>query len=289
MELTQIRYFLTLCVTLNFSRAAEECNVTQPAFSRATQRLEEELGGALIFRERNLTRLTALGRQMRPHFETMLEAAEAVRALAAARQQNTPRSLRIGLGPGIPASPITGAVAETLRALPGTEIHFTEALSGSLIDSMLADGLDCALLPDDASLPERLNRWPIFTDTAMLICPETHRLARHNQCALPDLEGETLLLGDDCGNFGEKLARMAEPPLLTQRMRASPAQMQELVRAGLGVALLSSRVNISPPLTGRGFVEPELKRQILLTAVAGRPMNEAAAGFIRLCRAKAFD
>ncbi|MDE2240693.1 MAG: LysR family transcriptional regulator [Rhodospirillales bacterium] len=289
MELTQIRYFLALCHTLNFSRAAAECNVTQPAFSRAIQRLEEELGGALIFRERNLTRLTALGREMRPHFETMLEAAEAARALAAARRLNTPRPLRIGLGPGIPASPITGAVAETLRALPGTEIHFTEAPSGTLVDSMLADGLDCALLPDDAPLPERLNRWPIFTDSAMLICQETHSLARRNQCALADLEGETLLLGDDCGNFGEKLAQLAETPLRTQRMRANPAQMQELVRAGLGLALLSSRVNISSPLAGRAFVEPALQRHILLAAVAGRPMNDAAAGFIRLCRAKAFD
>ncbi len=289
MELAQIRYFLALCRTLNFSRAAEECNVTQPAFSRAIQRLEEELGGALIFRERNLTRLTSLGREIRPHFETMLEAAEAARALAAARRQNMPRSLRIGLGPGIPVTPITGAVAETLRVLPGTEIHFTEAPSGTLIDSMLADGLDCALLPDDAALPERLNRWSIFTDSAMLICPETHRLARHNQCTLPDLEGETLLLGDACGNFGDRLAQMAEMPLRTQRVRATAAQMQDLVRAGLGLALLSNRASISPPLAARAFVEPELQRQILLTAVAGRPLNDAAAGFIRLCRAQAFN
>lgn len=289
MELTQIRYFLALCRTLNFSRAAEECNVTQPAFSRAIQRLEEELGGALIFRERTLTRLTALGREMRPHFETMLDAAEAARALAAARRQNMPRSLRIGLGPGIPASPITGAVAETLRVLPGTEIHFTEALSGTLVDSMLADGLDCALLPDDAALPERLNRWPLFTDSAVLICPEAHRLARQNQCSLADLEGETLLLGDACGNFGDNLVRMAEMPPYTQRVRATPGQMQELVRAGLGLALLSSRASISPPLAARGFAEPALQRQILLTAMAGRPLNEAAAGFIRLCRAQSFD
>ena len=288
MELTQVRYFLALCRTLNFSRAAEESHVTQPAFSRAIQRLEEELGGALIFRERTLTRLTELGREMRPHFETMVEAAEAAHTLAAARQKNVPRSLRIGLGPGIPATPITGAVAEILRVLPGTEIHFTEAPSGTLVDNMLADGLDCALLPDEAPLPERLNRWPIFTDSATLICPESHPLARHNQCTLADLEGQTLLLGDGCGSFGERLAQMAATPVRTQRMRASAAQMQELVRAGLGLALLSSRASIAPPLAARAFVDPMLERQILLTAVAGRLMNQAAAGFVRLCRAQSF-
>ncbi|GAN80739.1 LysR family transcriptional regulator [Acidocella aminolytica] len=289
MELAQVRYFLALCRTLNFSRAAEACNVTQPAFSRAIQRLEEELGGALIFRERTLTRLTALGLEMRPHFETMVEAAEAAHALAAARRKTAPRSLRIGLGPGIPATPITSAVAEILRVLPGTEIHFTEAPSGTLVDTMLADGLDCALLPDDAPLPERLNRWPLFRDNAALICPETHPLARHNQCRLVDLEGETLLLGHECGNFGDRLTQMAEAPLQTQRMRASASQMQELVRAGLGLALLSNRIVIAPPLATRDFVDPVLDRQVLLTAVAGRPVNQAAAGFMRLCRAQAFD
>ncbi|WP_026440041.1 LysR family transcriptional regulator [Acidocella facilis] len=288
MELTQVRYFLALCETLNFSRAAEACNVTQPAFSRAIQKLEEELGGALIFRERTLTRLTALGQEMRPHFETMVEAAQAAQALARAHQNPAPRSLRIGLGPGIPATPITGAVAEILRVLSGTEIHFSEAPCGTLVDAMLADALDCALLPADAPLPERLNRWPVFTDTPRLICPETHPLARKNQCGLEDLAGETLLLSDECGNFGEALARLAEPPLRTQRLRAGLGQMQELVRAGLGVALLSDRAAISPSLAARDFVEPDLTRQILLTAVAGRPLHQAAMGFIRLCRANAF-
>ncbi len=42
MELSQVRYFITLCRTLNFTRAAAQCNVTQPAFTRAIQRLEDE-------------------------------------------------------------------------------------------------------------------------------------------------------------------------------------------------------------------------------------------------------
>jgi DNA-binding transcriptional LysR family regulator len=45
MEMHQIRYFLTICGTLNFTRAADSCNVTQPALTRAIQKLEEELGG----------------------------------------------------------------------------------------------------------------------------------------------------------------------------------------------------------------------------------------------------
>ena len=59
----QIRYFLAVCETLNFTRAAEQCHVTQPALTRAVQKLEDELGGLLFRRERHLTHLTDLGRK----------------------------------------------------------------------------------------------------------------------------------------------------------------------------------------------------------------------------------
>ena len=48
MEMQQIKYYLALAQTLNFTRAAEECNVSQPALTRAIQALEGELGGELI-------------------------------------------------------------------------------------------------------------------------------------------------------------------------------------------------------------------------------------------------
>ena len=50
MEMHQIRYFLMLAETLNFTRAAEQCHVSQPALTRAIKLLEEELGGLLFSR-----------------------------------------------------------------------------------------------------------------------------------------------------------------------------------------------------------------------------------------------
>ncbi|MDA0652931.1 MAG: LysR family transcriptional regulator [Proteobacteria bacterium] len=62
----QIRYFLAVSKSLNFTRAAEECHVVQPSLSRAIRKLEEELGGDLFRRERSQTHLTDLGRKMQP-------------------------------------------------------------------------------------------------------------------------------------------------------------------------------------------------------------------------------
>jgi len=61
MEIRQLRYFLALCRTLNFTRAAEEVHIAQPPFSRQISNLEDELGVRLIDRDARPMRLTASG------------------------------------------------------------------------------------------------------------------------------------------------------------------------------------------------------------------------------------
>ena len=82
MEMHQVRYFLAVAQELNFSRAAEKCNVSQPSLSRAIQQLEGELGGQLFHRERHLTHLTDLGQMVRPHLETVYNAAVKAKSLS---------------------------------------------------------------------------------------------------------------------------------------------------------------------------------------------------------------
>ncbi len=82
MEMHQIRYFMAVADTLNFTKAAESCRVTQPALSRGIQALEEEMGGQLVRRERALTHLTDLGRLMRPYLGQVLRQSEAAKQSA---------------------------------------------------------------------------------------------------------------------------------------------------------------------------------------------------------------
>jgi DNA-binding transcriptional LysR family regulator len=289
MELSQVRYFIALCKTLNFTRAAESCNVTQPAFTRAIQKLEMEFGGALIFRERNLTQLTELGRTVRPHLEAMIEAAEAATALANAKMGRTASSLKIGLGPGIGAASIASAVREVTSKLPDVTIHFEESGPAALIEAMLMDMLDCALLPEFTELPERLNRWPLYTDRALAVLPPDHALNQKNAVTAEDVLDEPILVGEYCGGFAKQLADTTGFSLQLQRCNGAATQLLDLVAAGLGMALMSDRLRYAAPLTTRPFHEPELQRKIFLTSVAGRPLNVAAASFVKLCRVKAFS
>ena len=96
MEMQQIRYFVALAQTLNFTRAAEHCNVSQPALTRAIQQLEHELGGPLFHRERNNTHLSELGRMMMPYLESVAESARAAKAAAASAKKAEHVTLTLG-------------------------------------------------------------------------------------------------------------------------------------------------------------------------------------------------
>ena len=61
MELHQLRYVVAVARTKNFSRAAEQCHVSQPSLSQQIQKLEEELGARLFDRMKRQTKLTSHG------------------------------------------------------------------------------------------------------------------------------------------------------------------------------------------------------------------------------------
>ena len=82
VDVRLLESFTILAEELNFTRAAEECNVAQPSLTRAVQKLEEELGGLLLHRERQHTHVTELGRMMLPHLERTFAAAQAAKELA---------------------------------------------------------------------------------------------------------------------------------------------------------------------------------------------------------------
>ncbi|MBR2117731.1 MAG: LysR family transcriptional regulator, partial [Afipia sp.] len=79
MELNQVEYFVNLAETLNFTTAARLSGVSQPSLTRSIRRLEEELGGPLIYRDGKNSRLTALGQEIEKDFKQVQLALRSVR------------------------------------------------------------------------------------------------------------------------------------------------------------------------------------------------------------------
>src|SRR5262249_19251182 len=124
MEMHQIRYFLAVARTLNFTQAADECHVSQPSLSRAIIKLEEELGGDLFRRERSLTHLTELGRMMQPLLQQTYDAALSAKTLATSYRKGSTAPLRLALSSTVDMRLIARPLASLTEALPGLELKF---------------------------------------------------------------------------------------------------------------------------------------------------------------------
>ena len=208
----QVRYFLALARTLNFTRAAEQCNVTQPALTKAVHKLEQELGG-LIHRERHLTQLTELGKMILPTLEQIFAAAEAVRLQARGYQKKTIAPLKIGLVPSVSAALITELLLDLARIIPDLRVDLHEADANGLVAMLLDGEINAALVGDAVELPERIDRWRLFEERYVLVLSRKHPMARQTVIPLQDLHEVVFLERVGCDVAGRfKQACFADHP-----------------------------------------------------------------------------
>src|SRR5262245_35214781 len=198
MELHQARYFLAVASTLNFTRAAEQCNVTQPALTKGVQKLEQELGGQLIYRERQLTTLTDLGKEVLPILERTLASAEAVRRKAQEFRRKEVAPLKIGLAPSISVSLVLDPIAEIAKFVPGLHVELREEAPGTLVDLLLGGEINAAMVGDVPDMPTRIDEWPLFEERYVVLLAHTHRLANRASIGMNELNGTILLERSGC-------------------------------------------------------------------------------------------
>jgi LysR family transcriptional regulator, hydrogen peroxide-inducible genes activator len=164
MEMQEIRYFLALCDTLNFTRAAERCNVSQPALTRAIQHLEGKLGGPLVHRERGNTHLTELGRMMRPYFQQMLDQMEQARRRARSLVKLDASTLTIGLMCTIGPHRLVDLFSCFRKGQPGVEIYLKDAPASALEELLSQGEIDVAIFCRPGDLEDRFHTLPLYRE-----------------------------------------------------------------------------------------------------------------------------
>jgi DNA-binding transcriptional LysR family regulator len=267
LDLIQIRYFLTLAKTLNFTRAAEICNVTQPALTKSIRRLESELGGPLLLRERVHTQLTPLGVAMRPLLQQTFDSAETARLGAVRFREQELALLRIGLGTWVDPSVLAPLIQEVSRRFPSLEVTVRQGDQTVLNEWLLGAEIDVLLTADVEHLA----------------------LAAGDSLSVDQLRGQVLIgkLGADADegrtdiDLRSRLALTAPP----RHRGSSDEQVHNLVRAGIGIALSTER-RVLPPGIARRAVRPSHALDVFVAALAGRPVTRAADAFLRLARAR---
>ena len=76
MDITQLKYFIALAQTLNFSEAARRCGISQPSMSHNIGELEKQLGAPLFVRSKKSVSITEAGRELLPSALEMVDIAE---------------------------------------------------------------------------------------------------------------------------------------------------------------------------------------------------------------------
>jgi DNA-binding transcriptional LysR family regulator len=286
MEMHQIRYFLSVARTLNFTRAAEECHVAQPSLTRAIKLLEEELGGDLFRRERNLSHLTELGQRMLPLVQQCYESALSAKSLATAIKSGKVAPLRLALSRTIPIELLLGFLTELARSFKGLELRFVRGTGPEVAESLKKGDAELAVAGPLSETWERLDCWPLFVERFSLMVGKDHHLAGRNAIDLADLANERLLVRTYC-ELADQLATVlhaAGAGAPGAHEIVSERDLAGLLEAGLGVCVAPDSTARLPGVERVVLRDCDLSRTVYLYAVAGRPRSAVAATLIKLLR-----
>lgn len=241
-ELAQLRCFTTVATELNFRRAAERLNMTQPPLSRQIQLLEHHLGVELFTRSTRSVALTAAGRAFFIEAQTLLEHAQQA-ALAARRiAEGDIGSVTISFVGSAVYEFLPKVIAEARLNQPHVKISLTEMNTYSQHEALRARRIDLGIVRAPL-LQAGYETECLVREPFVLAVPGSHPLASAATVSVQDLDAQPFLM----------YSHSAYPPfneLLTGTLRSAqvaPEYVQwlgssltilALVNAGMGLALV---------------------------------------------------
>ena len=281
MELHEIRYFLALSRTLNFTKAAEECHVSQSALTRAVRKMEDELGGLLFSRERTNTHLTELGRLIEPHLAEVLAQTGEVKQTAARFLKLEKASLTLGVMCTIAPVQFVSFLSRFRADNPGVEMTLLEDVPERLCDLLLTGELDVALMARPNGFDAHFRAVPLYSERFVIACASGHRLALRNNVPMVELDGEFYLSRINCEFYDllDDLCRRQEVNLIKSYRSEREDWILTMVAAGLGVCFLPEYTASFPGVVGCPVVAPSVERKVCMVTVARRRPSAPVKAF----------
>ena len=287
MEMHQVRYFLAVARTLNFTRAAEECHVAQPSLTRAIKLLEGELGGDLFRRERPRTMLTPLGERMSPLLKQCYDSAQSARALAAMINDGEIGALKLAVSSSIELALILSHVGELRKSFSEIELKILRGTGLQVVEYLKAGDAELAVGTSIGESWDRLDSWKLFDESFDMVFSRSHRLGSQETVSLDDLRLERFLLRNHCEKCSDLAALLRSNGLNADHRHevSSDQDLVALVEANIGIGFLPRTVRTPQSLVRITVEGLELGRDICLYGVAGRQRTPVAATFMKMLRA----
>ena len=280
------RGFVALADEKHFTRAAQRCHLTQPAFSALIRQLEDSAGLRLFDRDTRNVELTAEGRVLEASARRLL--ADMELAMDDLRDHAAGRRGRVTLAalPSLAAGWLPGLLAGFRERHPGISIDLRDALLDPCLDMVRSGQADFAVASERPDMSELAIEF-LYADRYFLVCRGDHPLAQVEQARLRDIARYPLIQlarGSSVRkHLDVALGAAAPPPVFEVEHLAT---VTGLVRAGLGVSVVPAMTLFHfggedlriVPLAGRADAAPALG------AARGRSLSVAAQALYDLLR-----
>jgi DNA-binding transcriptional LysR family regulator len=293
LEMHQIRYFLAVSETLNFTRAAKRCNVAPPSLTRAIKALETELGGELLRRERALSHLTELGQRMLPMLRQSYETALAAKMVATSMKKGEAVPLSVAISQTVRLAPFTPTLRELSRTFPGLQLKLLRGSGSEITEYLKSGGAELAIAGPLGEAWSRLDAFPLFDEPFDLVVNRGHRLAGRISVEFKDLVSEILVINTGCEMVEEIRGCLEANDALDTATHqvATQEDLLTLLKANLGVAIIPVGALETNEFRRIPLNPLNLVRRVSVYTVAGRHRTSACATLLNMLRAAdwAFD
>lgn len=203
----RILTFLSVCRHMNFTNAAEELHITQPAVSQHIRFLEEHYGEKLFERDGKKIKLTAAGKILKSAMTVINDDESSIitRMRSSAKER---KSIKIGVTLTIGEYVIAKPLANYINNHPDTDIQIRFANTAEL-SKMLTNGLlDIAVVEGNFS-PEAFESHIYKSEEYIPICSAKHKFSA-NTSILTDLLSERLIVRESGSGTRDILEKSLE-------------------------------------------------------------------------------
>ncbi|MFD1886488.1 LysR family transcriptional regulator [Paenibacillus wenxiniae] len=281
MTITQILIFVRVAETLNFTQAAQELHMTQPAVSHAIASIENELDVKLLLRDRKKgVLLTDIGQRVVREFRSILQSMNRVEQQVAAEKGLDIGTITVGAFPSASAYFLPPVIQQIQQQYPNLVFDLHEGSTNDVKEWVHSRRIDAGiiLLPDP--LVETL---PLYSDQMVLLLPNQHPLQQQEQITIRHLHGQDMILCKGGHEVAILDAFEREKSELHIRFTThNVSTLVQMVRQGLGIGIVSDlALSMFPHELTVTPVYPIIHRQIGIAAPSIEQASLATKLFIR--------
>lgn len=289
----QLLVFMTVVERQNFSRAAEELHMTQPAVSQYIQTLERTMGAKLLERSNKYVRLTKAGEIVYHHAKEIVGLYTRMQNLVDDLQHTASGLLSIGASFTYGEYVLPHIIAQ-LRAhypliTPEITIHNTKEIAAMVVSHQLDVGIIEGIYKPEH---ERVVVEAFAEDVMYVVVPKGHRFVGRQEVEARELCDEIWIVretGSGTREVSERFFHML-PQMPQNLMEFGSTQIiKESVEAGLGISLLSDWAVRKELLLGTLHIVsvvgvPPVTRHFSLVTQATPFQTKALEVFLQLLR-----